>query len=71
MNPACWKKVLKKVAFPKDLKYDMKSQPVDMNSVCIVDSSLSLGSRWIVACHFLVEQVLGYMQNSFQHCFGK
>ena len=66
MNPACWKKVLKKVAFPKDLKYDMKSQPVDMNSVCIVDSSLSLGIdarsgsffnaewRWF-KCMYLVE----------------
>ena len=42
MNPACWKKLLMKVAFPIDLKYEMKSQPVHVNRVCMMDARLLL-----------------------------
>ena len=36
MNFVCWKKLLKNVAFPIDLKYETKSHPVHIKSDCKV-----------------------------------
>ena len=39
INPVCWKKLLKKKAFPTDLKCEIKSHPVHMYSVGMMDTT--------------------------------